>query len=548
VIANVTARPYQKEEVAQLLSRQIAGSVQWTDSIRYLMGKEVHTYKEAGRDILTKMIDEIRKDCTPIKESAKPSGSPSKVTKQSTQKSLAKPLVQRLGSTAFRKDYGVDYSYIAGAMYRGTSSKELVIAMGKAGMIGYLGTGGMSLKEIASDIDAIQAALSKGQAYGMNLIHHMGDPDTEMQTVELYLQKDIQNIEAAAYMQMTESLVYFHASGFQKVADGSFINQHRILAKVSRPEVAEAFMRPAPERLLNNLVEEGRITLEQAQAAKSIPVSYDICVEADSGGHTDGGVAMVLLPSIQRLREDLQQEYSYPKRIRVGLAGGIGAPQSAASAFVMGADFILTGSINQCTVEAGTSDAVKDLLETINVQDTDYAPAGDMFEIGARVQVLKKGVLFPARANKLYNLYNHYNSLEEIPQKTISQLERNYFKKPISEIWQETKTYFIKTGREEEIKKAETTPRHKMALIFRWYFGYSSRMAFAGDMEHKVNFQIHTGPALGAFNQWVKGTKLESWRNRHVDQIGKKLMEATAGQLEGMLKSLQSTSPKTVEP
>jgi trans-AT polyketide synthase/acyltransferase/oxidoreductase domain-containing protein len=213
---------------------------------------------------------------------------------------------------------------------------------------------------------------------------------------------------------------------------------------------------------------------------------------------------------------------------------------SAASAFVMGADFILTGSINQCTVEAGTSDAVKDLLEAINVQDTDYAPAGDMFEIGARVQVLKKGVLFPARANKLYQLYNQYPCLEEIPEKTLAQLERNYFKKTIAEIWEETKLYFQKIGKSDEIMKAEQTPRKKMALIFRWYFGYSSRLAFAGDLEGKVNFQVHTGPALGAFNQWVKGTELESWRHRHVDEIGKKLMEDAAILLENMLERLCS--------
>lgn len=52
----------------------------------------------------------------------------------------------------------------------------------------------------------------------------------------------------------------------------------------------------------------------------------------------------------------------------------------------------MTGSINQCTVEAGTSDDVKDLLQQLNIQDTDYAPAGDMFEMGAKIQVMKKGV------------------------------------------------------------------------------------------------------------------------------------------------------------
>ena len=86
--------------------------------------------------------------------------------------------------------------------------------------------------------------------------------------------------------------------------------------------------------------------------------------------------------------------------------------------WVMGADFILTGSINQCTVEAATSDAVKDLLQGMNVHDTDYAPSGELFELGSRVQVLKKGIFFPARATKLVQLYRQHESLDDIDAKT----------------------------------------------------------------------------------------------------------------------------------
>ena len=568
VIANVTARPYEGDQIAALLSQQIASSVKWTDTIRYLMGQDVTEYQELGRGILTKMVTEIRKTCMPIKTGtiqrtngrvkmraeyqkekvfaattvvAPPQrtiSKPTTIKPKNTYKNGAHALGSKLGSIAFKKDYGIDYAYIAGAMYRGIASKELVIQMAKAKLLSYLGTAGMSLEEIKTNIDAIQKVLPKNASYGMNLIHDLTHPAFEMQTVEVFLEKGIQNIEAAAFMQMTESLVYFHAKGLKKGANGKVVRQHRILAKVSRPEVAEDFMRPAPEKLLNRLLENNKITAEQAALAKNIPISYDICVEADSGGHTDAGVAMVLLPSIQQLAKDLQKEYQYTTPIRIGLAGGIGTPQSAASAFVMGADFVLTGSINQCTVEAGTSDAVKDLLESINVQDTAYAPAGDMFEIGAKVQVLRKGVLFPARANKLYKLYNQYDSLESIPAKTIQQIEKNYLKKPLTQVWEETKTHLQETGRAVEIQKATQNPRHKMALVFRRYFGYSSRMAFAGDTEHKVNFQIHTGPSLGAFNQWVKGTILENWRNRHADEIGIKLMNETAELLQYTLKNM----------
>ncbi|MFY0578005.1 hypothetical protein ACN28S_30090 [Cystobacter fuscus] len=245
----------------------------------------------------------------------------------------------------------------------------------------------------------------------------------------------------------------------------------------------------------------------------------------------------VLLPSIQSLRRDMMREYGYSEKIRIGLAGGIGTPQAVASAFVMGADFVVTGSINQCTVEARISDAVKDRLQDINIQDTDYCPAGDMFEIGALVQVLKKAS-FSARANKLFALYNAYGSWDEIPPGSRQQIQEAYFKKSVEDVWRETQEYLQRTGQAEEIERARRSAKRKMALIFRWYYGYSSRLSFAEPERDPANLQVHTGPALGSFNQWVKGTPLESWRNRHVDQIATKLMHEAASILTGRLQGL----------
>lgn len=197
----------------------------------------------------------------------------------------------------------------------------------------------------------------------------------------------------------------------------------------------------------------------------------------------------------------------------------------------------MTGSINQCTVEAGTSDEVKDLLQQMNVQDTEYAPAGDMFEMGARVQVLKKGLFFPARSNKLYDLYRQYNSIDEIDDKTKAQIQEKYFKRSFESVYETVRTRYPQV-----VEKAERNPKYKMALIFRWYFSYSTRLALQGDQENKVDYQIHCGPALGAFNQWVKGTKLEDWRNRHVDEIAEKLMTETAALLNRRFNSFRMSS------
>jgi trans-AT polyketide synthase/acyltransferase/oxidoreductase domain-containing protein len=448
---------------------------------------------------------------------------------------------ESLGSFEFKEDYGLRYAYLAGAMYKGIASKEMVVAMGKAGMMGYLGTGGMALTEIDSAIRFIKSELPR-QSYGMNLLCSLERPELEEQTVDLFLAHGVRHIEAAAFMRMTPSLVRWRLTGLKRRLDGRLDRPRRTMAKVSRPEVAAAFMQPAPEAIVRALVSAGKLGPMEAELSKSIPMADEICVEADSGGHTDQGVAYVLMPAICGLRDEMTAKFNYDKTIKVGAAGGIGTPHAAAAAFVMGADFILTGSINQCTVEAGTSDAVKDLLQDLEIQDTGYAPAGDMFEIGARVQVAKRGLFFPARANKLYELYQRHNSIDEIDVKTRQQIEERYFKRSFESVWDETKSYY---SRENPAKLAEIekSPKQTMASIFKWYFVHTTRLALQGSDSQRVDYQIHCGPAMGAFNHWVKGTNLQSWSSRHVADIATRLMAGAAALLSERFESMRSKRP-----
>lgn len=440
-----------------------------------------------------------------------------------------------LGCAKFRADYGIKYAYLAGAMYKGIASKEMVVALGKAGLMGYLGAGGLKLDRLEDEIRFIQRELPESAAFGVNLLNAIDHPELESSTVELFLRTGVRFIEAAAYMQMSASLVHYRLKGARRGQDGKLHLPNHVLAKVSRPEVAAAFMAPPPEALVKQLVESGRLTPEEAAIAPEISMAGEICIEADSGGHTDQGVAYALMPAILRLRHDMQLKHQYKNPIRVGAAGGIGTPEAAAAAFILGADFVLTGSINQCTVEAGISGAVKDLLQDINVQDTAYAPAGDMFELGAKVQVVRKGLFFPARANKLYELYSRHNSIDELDEKTKKQIESRYFKRTFDEVWEETKSYYLKSGR-KTLEELEKHPKQKMALIFRWYFIHATRLAFRGEDEQKVDYQVHCGPAMGAFNQWVKGTELEPWQNRRVADIGEKIMLGAADLLSARLQ------------
>lgn len=550
VISNATARPYHPAEIKTNMIEQITSPVKWSESIRYLMGYEQMTFTEIGHgNKLTGLIRKIEKEAEPLDVSQSADNALSgPAYKDLTQAawdtmptvcfddSFPQIKAANLGCAQFRKDYNLKYAYVTGGMYRGIASKDLVFNVCKAGMLGYYGTGGLDLETIEDAILFLRESLDDNRPYGMNL---MAGP-LENQTVDLYMKYNVRHIEAAAYMHLTPALVRYRLKGLYRSGNNGTIEaQNHIMAKVSRPEIAKLFLSPPPALIVKKLLAEGAVTAEEAKMAGKVPMADDLCVEADSGGHTDQGVAYALMPSMLRLMEDMMAQYKYTKKIRLGAAGGIGAPEAAAGAFVLGADFILTGSINQCTVEAGISDAAKDLLQQMNVQDTDYAPAGDMFELGAKVQVLRKGLFFPARAKKLYNLYQQYDSLDEIDEKTKKQLVEKYFKRSFDDIYEDVKNFF-QDKEPAQIESADKNPKHKMALIFRWYFNHTTNLALNGSEEQKVDYQIHCGPALGAFNQWVKGTSLENWRNRYVAEIGDRMMTETANLLNQRFRCMLS--------
>ena len=49
---------------------------------------------------------------------------------------------------------------------------------------------------------------------------------------------------------------------------------------------------------MRKLLAENKITREEADLSQKVPMADDLCVEADSGGHTDQGVAYALLPAM----------------------------------------------------------------------------------------------------------------------------------------------------------------------------------------------------------------------------------------------------------
>ncbi len=434
--------------------------------------------------------------------------------------------LKNLGDASFCADHGIQYAYMAGAMANGIASADLVEAMSRAGMLGIFGAAGLSPATVEAAIDRLTRNLGK-LPFGFNLIHSPNEMDLETAMAGLYLRRGIRLIEASAYLRLTLPVVRYRVSGIHRDAEGRVVAPNRVIAKVSRVEVATQFFSPPPADMLNELVRTGEISQEQATLAATIPVAQDVTGEADSAGHTDNRPLVTLLPTLLSLRTRLQEKFGYAEPLRVGAAGGLSTPSSLAAAFSMGAAYVVTGSVNQACVESGSSDLVRKLLAQVEQADTAMAPAADMFEMGVKVQVLKRGTMFPMRAAKLYELYRAHPSLESISEADRAVLEKQFFRASIEATWESTRQFFLKRD-PAQVERAERDPKHKMALVFRSYLGLSSRWANSGEPGRVLDYQVWCGPAMGAFNEWVRGSFLEKPENRRVAVVALNLLHGAA--------------------
>src|SRR5205085_1325867 len=114
-----------------------------------------------------------------------------------------------------------------------------------------------------------------------------------------------------------------------------------------------------------------------------------------------------------------------------------------------------------------------------------------------------------------------------IPAAQRAMLERDYFKTTVDEAWARTSKFFEDRD-PRQIERAEHEPKHKMALLFRAYLGQSSKWAITGDSARRADYQVWCGPAMGAFNEWVRGTFLENPAQRDVVSVAMNLMVGAA--------------------
>lgn len=433
-----------------------------------------------------------------------------------------------LGDRSFGDAHGVRFPYVAGEMALGISTTLMVREMARADMLCFFGAGGVDLADLDRALDELAGGLAGRRNWGVNLIHSPMEPAREDQVAERLLMRGVPCISMSAFTAPTPAVVRCAATGLRQDRTGRVLRPVSVFAKVSRPEVAEKFMSPAPAELLRVLKERGQLTEDECRLAASVAVAEDITVEADSAGHTDNRPMVSVFPAVSAMRGAVARRHGEPARpVRLGAAGGLGDPSGVAAAFALGAAYVLTGTVNQLSVEAGTSDAAKAMLAQADIADVVMAPALDMFELGVRVQVLRRGTRFPGRASRLRRAYQAYPSLEAIPADERAVLEREVLGLTLAEVWDLTCLYWQRHD-PTELVRARSDPKHRMALVFRWYLSQSTRWAISGDAGRVADYQLWCSAAAGAFNRWTAGTFLADPAERTVVQIARNLLEGAA--------------------
>jgi PfaD family protein len=187
--------------------------------------------------------------------------------------------LESMGDASFCSDYGIRYPYVGGSMAKGISSVEMVKAFAAGEMLGFFGAAGLSIELVEGAIDQLMAD-GGNMPFGINLIHSPNEPQLENDLVDLYLKRNVTLLEASAFLDLTLPVVRYRTHGIYRDESGQIITPNRIMAKVSREEVAAKFFAPAPEKYLKQLVASGDLSEEQAILAANIPMAQDVTVEA----------------------------------------------------------------------------------------------------------------------------------------------------------------------------------------------------------------------------------------------------------------------------
>ncbi|MCS0602771.1 acyltransferase domain-containing protein [Streptomyces sp. LP11] len=529
VVSNVTARPHRADHIALRLREHMCQGVRWWDSLAHLVGQGVTELVELGPgSVLTKLWATARAELPPPQEtpgavvrSGTGAAAGGEVvpatrngrdtvpdperggggvavpgTREDTGGTRRRPVQvarERLGSARFQERYGTELAWVVSGTGDGAVGDEVCRAARTAGLAAFT-------DPVADGPD--QASLGEAARSGWGIGLRPG-PDADAQVTAL-LAHGVRHVEAGHPHGPDAALVRFRFTGAHRGPAGTPVAARHVLARVTGLDQAAAFLRPPAPALLAELVRTGGLSAGEADAARELPVASDLAVQAPGGWHDDGADAYQLLPSVALLAA----RSPGPEPVHVGLCGVAGTPEQAATAFALGAAFLVSTSLTACAPAARLADPLKDTLARAGDDDVTWAPTERHGTLGVPARVLRRGTLFPARAGLLHRLLREQRYFADVPEHRRRHIEEHLLGGPATE--------------------PPADGRLRTADVFRRYARETARRTPAGEPVRPLDHQLPCDPELTHFNRATVGTALAAWTARTPEAVAGHLLTNAA--------------------
>ncbi|MFC1745257.1 1-acyl-sn-glycerol-3-phosphate acyltransferase [Candidatus Riflebacteria bacterium] len=426
--------------------------------------------------------------------------------------------IQNLGSKEFQTVHGVRHSYCTAPLPFGISGKQMLSSLATAGFLPFFGSTGLNLGEIKNSLKQIRDRVGN-KTFGVGISFVPYDKEREWQLILILIKLGIRHLWVSHYPYPTEALTFFRLNGIKQNSIGAIEPQNFIFARVSHLETVKRFVAHPPKNVVERLWQDGRISEQEKNLSCKIGLSEDIIVHGEGSGLGSNGSLNTLFPQIYQSVKIIQEDLT--RNIRIGTSGGLSNPQAISAMFSLGADFVVTGSINQISAEANCSAKVKQMLAKAGSSDTAFVVSADPLEKGNNIQVLKYGTQFSVKANKLAKLYLKYGDLLNLPEKEKKVLEEGFFRCSLETAMNRANLIFkdLQFGENKKNKKESG-----LLLLFHLYLYESFLWAKEGTKNREMDYQIWVDQSIGSFNMWRNAVFSKSIEDISVTDIAERLL------------------------
>ena len=411
-----------------------------------------------------------------------------------------------LGDRSFGEAHGVRFPYVAGEMANGIATTRLVIALARAGMLGFFGAAGLGSSRGRAGRRRTVRHARRRRHWGVNLIHSPNEPALEERVADLLSGAACARSPRRRSWGSRPRSCAAPPRGLTVDAPAGSSGRAHLFAKVSRPEVAGMFMAPAPGgRCSRRSWRAGQLTAERGRAGGAGP--------RRRGRHRRGRLRRAHRQPAARCA--LPDHPRAARRARRGTVtrtdpGGRGrrAGHAAArwpAAFALGAAYVLTGSVNQACGRVRALRPRREDARPGRVADViDGARGRHVRAWASRCRCCKRGTMFGARAAKLYEAYRSLPLAGGNPRRRRARLERRRCT-PRSTRSGPTPSEFWQQRDPGEIARASATPSTRWRWSSAGTSGNQASWAIDGEPDRRADYQILVRARDGRVQRWTQG-------------------------------------------